>query len=60
MPKPALEMAWAYEEYETFFQIEMPLKTGMIKARQTFSEYLPLNWPPSQCSIATSPPTYDL
>lgn len=43
MPKPALEMAWAHEEYEMFFQIEMPLKMGMIKARQTFSEYLLLS-----------------
>lgn len=37
MPKPALEMAWAYEEYELFFQTEMPLKMGMIKTRQTLS-----------------------
>lgn len=37
MPKSALEIAWAYEEYEMFFQVENRLKTGMIKARQTFS-----------------------
>jgi len=38
VPKPAPEMAWEYEEYDMLFQTEMPLKMGMRKARQTFSE----------------------
>lgn len=43
MPKPALEMSWEYKEYEMLLQPEMPLKMGMRKARQRFSDDSLLN-----------------